>query len=322
MSFRWLVGASLVAGGVTLLGLTAPFESDDVVPFAYIPAPEFKPAFQPEDDPIAPPELDECDAASVDLIPSKGFPFSRKEVEVAVFLHASEGPGCALEEGPTVELVDASGNALKVDLHRRGDWTRLHLRERGRVKHGFYWQSWCKPHPRPEVEVRVTFSDGSTLQEAPEGGPIPTPPCRKPRRPFLGGSGPWLYQPPGPLPGPLAPLEARILALPKELVLDEPTFFVVELANTGAEPVDLEPCPAYSLGFGEEGTADFFESYLNCDDAPSQIASGQSLRFEMRFAARSGVFPDRFSGILYWEIHAIGDRPSASTGYIETVDES
>jgi hypothetical protein len=54
--------------------------------------------------------------------------------------------------------------------------------------------------------------------------------------------------------------------------------FVVRIANTGDEPVPLEPCPAYRVQYLPHVET----GLLNCGEAPSAITAHGHLDFEMR----------------------------------------
>ncbi|HYP22012.1 MAG TPA: hypothetical protein VEV43_00395 [Actinomycetota bacterium] len=76
-------------------------------------------------------------------------------------------------------------------------------------------------------------------------------------------------------------LRSDIVEVPDELVLGETLRYVVELTNESGTPVFLDPCPVYYQAWGESGFSVSRLSYLNCDDAPPEIAPGASLRFAM-----------------------------------------
>jgi hypothetical protein len=87
---------------------------------------------------------------------------------------------------------------------------------------------------------------------------------------------------------PLAALHPTIEGLPESVRRGETLHYWVRVTDmaTGGEPTSLDPCPGFVqfLQWGKAHPAVEDEHYVNCDEAPSSIAPGTSIRLEMELA--------------------------------------
>jgi hypothetical protein len=146
--------------------------------------------------------------------------------------------------------------------------------------------------------VRIRLADGTTFDVADRLDST----C-----PFRIGT--W-YRPMQSPPEPTEPAEpwptlhARLEGVPTTVRAGEPLDYVVELANTGATDLTLDPCPAYAEVLGS-ARADY---RLNCA-AVAVIPAGGSVRFAMRLDVGASV-PSR-PAKLVWSLH--GSAVAAGT---------
>lgn len=82
--------------------------------------------------------------------------------------------------------------------------------------------------------------------------------------------------PPIPLESPITSLRVRLESLPEEVPAGEDLVFVAVLENPTDEDVVLNPCPAYSINYGESaGGVSTGLMLLNCDDGDHIPAGGR-----------------------------------------------
>ena len=73
---------------------------------------------------------------------------------------------------------------------------------------------------------------------------------------------------------------------------------VVEVTNDGVGAFQLDPCPVYSITFGEVGASATARNQFNCAAAPGELAPGESLRFAAELALPPQEFEPDFEGSL------------------------
>ncbi|MFP3899429.1 MAG: hypothetical protein ACLFXM_01155 [Acidimicrobiia bacterium] len=119
--------------------------------------------------------------------------------------------------------------------------------------------------------------------------------------------------PPLPDQSSLRDLSVTVEDAPEVVVPGEPIEFVVAIRNPAARPVELDPCPAYLMSFGESSISiGPVVSLLNCDEADPIPAHGAE-RFEMRIGVPR-EFQLSGGGSIYWRLEpSIAD---ASSGFI------
>ncbi|MGW1886090.1 hypothetical protein [Streptomyces sp. NPDC001970] len=83
--------------------------------------------------------------------------------------------------------------------------------------------------------------------------------------------------------------------------------FTVRLANTGARPISLHPCPRYRVQM-----AKLVESgYLNCAGAPDAIPPGTHLDFAMQIGTLSSPYGP--AADLTWHLGSEGTEGAGAT---------
>lgn len=109
------------------------------------------------------------------------------------------------------------------------------------------------------------------------------------------------------------------LELPDEVALGDTLRYVVELENTSDQVVSLDPCPVYYQAWGESSVSVSRMSYLNCEDAPGDVAPGESVKFEMQLPLTD---VDPIVGSIVWYLGGPGGETRADvsvSGEVEAV---
>lgn len=114
-------------------------------------------------------------------------------------------------------------------------------------------------------------------------------------------------------------LEMQFLDVPRRVTLGSELRYVVELRNTGEDPVPLEPCPPYYQAWGESGFSVSRTSYLNCDEAPPDIPPGGRLRFEMRLPIEEREAVHVVGSIVWYLGSPEGERADVSTATVTDI---
>lgn len=131
---------------------------------------------------------------------------------------------------------------------------------------------------------------------------------------------PWASSPPAPdpmppgSPVPLAgePIEVQLI-VEQRARRGQRLSFIARIANTGAEPVSLDPCPYYRaryLQHVETGS-------LNCDRAPDSIPAHGHLDFEMQIAVPAALGSAAGDHELSWQLGGEGAEGETATAMVE-----
>jgi hypothetical protein len=101
----------------------------------------------------------------------------------------------------------------------------------------------------------------------------------------------------------LRDLSVEVVSAPEEAEPGETLEFVVSINNPTAEPVQLEPCPAYFANFGESSiTTRPVLSLLNCEAADPIPPSGAE-RFAMEIELTEDLRDLRLDfGSIFWRL--------------------
>ena len=115
-----------------------------------------------------------------------------------------------------------------------------------------------------------------------------------------------------PSPGAPSPLAAELVELPAAAPFDGTLRVVVELRNTGAEPVSLAPCPVYRLAYGESGTVVDISNELNCAASPDEIPAGGQVLFAAELGLPGDEVPRGFEGTVMVDVYLDDAHQAAS----------
>lgn len=211
------------------------------------------------------------------------------------FLVRNTGPeACRLIGRSTVAIVDAGGRQLRATgvasdatplpivlaaglaLPADGDEAPAGL---GSVF--LVWSNWCGQAPTEPLHLVVTLPDGGVLRVPMEATSLPR--CDEPRAPSTMSVGPFeATAGPDPTDPPAIPAEALQLTLevPDHAVAGQVLAYVAILSNPTADPIELQPCPAFEERLNTRGGPVVVAHVLACAAVPS-IAPGESVRFAM-----------------------------------------
>ncbi|MEU2109914.1 hypothetical protein [Streptomyces sp. NPDC019507] len=163
---------------------------------------------------------------------------------------------------------------------------------------------------RAAATVALSIALTGCITTDTSNGKTPRPPVTSPE-PI-----PWSTTAPGkpigtaPAPA-VTPLEGQpltvTLLIPKAVTPGKRYRFTVRLANTGARPISLHPCPSYRVQM-----AKLVESgYLNCAGAPDVIPPGTHLDFAMQIGTRSSPYGP--AADLTWHLGSEGTEGVGAT---------
>jgi hypothetical protein len=113
---------------------------------------------------------------------------------------------------------------------------------------------------------------------------------------------------------PAIPAEALRLTLraPAQAVVGQPLRYTAILANPGATPIGLTPCPSYQERLNTPGGPVVGEYVLNCASAPA-IAPGQRVAFAMVLDVPASL-PPASDAALVWILDPFYSEGFAPTG--------
>jgi hypothetical protein len=205
-----------------------------------------------------------------------------------VSLEAAPGVACGLVGTPVVQVFPAEATVGPVvnDPTPPAEGRPL-LSGRQRLVSPLIWASSCAPEDA-DVLVLVNVA-GTTLNAE-----LPDPPACDPSRPSHAGA--WAPVN-GPAQAPL-PLTVSLVDPPDELPRGGTAEVVVEVTNDGVGSFQLDPCPVYSITFGEVGASATARQRFNCAAAPAELAPGESLRFAAELTLPPQEFEHDFEGSL------------------------
>jgi hypothetical protein len=233
---------------------------------------------------------------------------------------------CRLEGRPTVGIVDAAGRSLDVTavpapspsarpivLGPRQPVPVLHQEPpSGLASETLQWFNWCGSAPKEPLRLTVTLPEGGVLLVPVAFGGA-TPRCDAPAARSELTVSPFDETPgPSPTEPPAVPAESLRLTLvvPDHAVAGQTLDYVAILTNQTADPIALDPCPAYEERINARGGPLVAYYVLACATVPV-IAPGASVRFAMELDLPATLPPDD-SAALVWILdpyHSLGFEP-------------
>lgn len=219
---------------------------------------------------------------------------------------------CRIEGRPAIEIVDAAGHRLDLATvpvaSPAAEPIVLNPNQPAPAPHEetpvglasvwLSWSNWCGSPPKEPLSLVVTLPAGGVLRLRIEGG---TPRCdAEAFRSSLSVGAFEATSGPSPTDPPTIPAEALKLTLvvPDEGVIGEPLRYVAILTNPTANPITLDPCPAYQERINTEGGPVVADYLLDCVSVPV-IAPGASVRFAMELDIPAMVPPADDAAIVW-----------------------